>query len=433
MIDTALIASARLASTAAALSANELDLLEYIRRVCDRLDAVDGQIHAFLPEPDRRARLIRDAQALLERYPSPENRPPLYGIPIGVKDMFRVEGFPTRAGSQLPAELFDGAEAASVTRLKQAGAIILGKTVTTEFAYFEPGATRNPFNLEHTPGGSSSGSAAAVAAGLSPLTLGTQTIASTIRPAAFCSIVGFKPSYNRIDKTGVIDLAPSFDHVGLFTQDVEGMTLAASVLINDWQSVQTERPPGLGIPVGPYLQQASPEGLEAFEKQVSRLEDAGYTLKRIPALDNTAEINEDHKALMAGEMAQVHREWFARYESLYRPRTAEMIRKGQTVSTETMVVIRQKQLKLRVELEAQMRQEAIDLWISPSAKGPAPRGLNITGDPVMSFPWTFAGLPTVSLPTKDTVGGLPLGLQCIAPFGQDELLLVWAQSIAELI
>lgn len=433
MTNPTLIAPAHLASIAGALRLNQLDLLEYVQQACDRLEAVDGQIQAFLPEPERRARLTREAQALLSQYPTPEGRPLLFGIPVGVKDMFRVEGFPTRAGSQLPAELFDGAEAASVTRLKRAGALILGKTVTTEFAFFEPGATRNPRNLEHTPGGSSSGSAAAVAAGLSPLTLGTQTIASTIRPAAFCGIVGFKPSYNRIDKTGVIDLAPSFDHVGLFTQDVEGLMLAAAILLHDWQTVQSQDSPVLGVPVGPYLQQTSPEGLEAFAKQVSRLEDAGYTVKRIPALDNIAEINEDHKTLMAAEMAQVHQDWFAQYESLYRPRTAEMIRKGQGVSAETMIVIRQKQLTLRVKLEALMRQETIDLWICPSVKGAAPQGLNMTGDPVMSFPWTFTGLPTISLPTKDEIGGLPLGLQCIAPFGQDEPLLLWAQSIAGLI
>lgn len=433
MTDKALIAPARLASTAAALRANEVDLLDYIRQVCDRLDAVDDQIHAFLPEPERRARLEREVQALLRRYPTPKDRPPLFGIPVGVKDIFRVDGFRTHAGSQLPAELFEGVEAASVTRLRRAGALILGKTVTTEFAYFEPGATRNPHNLEHTPGGSSSGSAAAVAAGVSPLTLGTQTIASTIRPAAFCGIVGFKPSYNRINKTGVVDLAPSFDHVGLFTQDIEGMILVASVLLNDWQRVQSERLPVPGIPVGPYLQQVSPEGLERFEEQVVRLVQAGYRVKRIHTLDNIAEVNGDHLALMAAEMALVHQEWFGRYEALYRPRTAEMIRKGQAVAAETMVTIRQKQLKLRVELETLMRHEAIDLWICPSAKGPAPRGLNITGDPAMSFPWTFTGLPTISLPTRDEVGGLPLGLQCIARFGRDEQLLAWAWSIAALI
>ena len=151
-------------------------------------------------------------------------------MPVGVKDIFHAAGFETRAGSQLPPELLTGPEADAVGRLRAAGCLILGKTVTTEFAYYEPEPTRNPHNLAHTPGGSSSGSAAAVAAGLAPLALGTQTIGSVIRPAAFCGIVGFKPSYGRISPEGLIFFSPSLDHVGLFTQDVAGMSLAAAVL-----------------------------------------------------------------------------------------------------------------------------------------------------------------------------------------------------------
>ena len=194
-----LIADAPLAETADALRSGEYDLLGYLDSVLDRLDAIDAQVQAFLPEPNRRERLRREAEALAARYTTPESRPPLYGIPIGVKDIYRVDGFETRAGSALPPELLAGDEAACVTILREMGALILGKTVTTEFAFFEPGPTHNPHNLDHTPGGSSSGSAAAVAAGLSPLTIGSQTIASTIRPASFCGIVGFKPSYGRID------------------------------------------------------------------------------------------------------------------------------------------------------------------------------------------------------------------------------------------
>ncbi len=428
-----LIAPAPLASTAAMLRSGELDLLDYIEQLCDRLHAIDVQVQAFLPEANRRARLRHDAETLMQRYPTPASRPPLYGIPIGVKDMFRVNGFPTRAGSQLPAELFEGTEAAAVHWHKNAGALVPGKTVTTEFAYFEPGPTRNPHNLQHTPGGSSSGSAAAVAAGLTPLTLGTQTIASTIRPAAFCGIVGFKPSYGRIDIGGVIPLAPSLDHVGIFTQDVEGTALAASVLIPDWQPAQSERLPVLGVPEGGYLQQASPEGLQGFEQQISRLTHAGYTVKRIAALGNIAALIQQHLALMSAEMAHVHQDWFAQYEALYRPRTIEMIRKGQAVDAPAMQAARAMQLQLRAELETQMRESQIDLWISPSAKGAAPQGITCTGDPAMSFPWTFAGLPTISLPAGYNAEGLPLGMQAVAAFGQDEHLLAWTQAIAEVI
>src|SRR5262249_2824459 len=161
--------------------------------------------------------------------------PSLYGVLIGVKDIFRATGFPTRAGSRLPPELLAGDEASCVTLLKSRGALILGKTVTAEFAYIDPGPTRNPYNLDHTPGGSSSGSAAAVAAGYCSLALGTQTIGSVIRPASYCGIVGFKPSYDRIPTDGVIHVSKALDHVGLLMQDVPGMALAASILCREWR------------------------------------------------------------------------------------------------------------------------------------------------------------------------------------------------------
>ena len=182
------------------LRAGELSISDYVDHLEARFQEVEPLIEAFVPEPDRFARLRRDAATLLERYPAPESRPPLFGIAVGVKDIFHVKGFTTRAGSQVSPELLQGPEAAVVTALRNAGALILGKTVTTEFAYFAPGPTRNPHNPAHTPGGSSSGSAAAVAAGLCPLALGTQTIGSIIRPASFCGVVGYKPSYDRVSR-----------------------------------------------------------------------------------------------------------------------------------------------------------------------------------------------------------------------------------------
>ncbi|MBC7813294.1 MAG: amidase [Burkholderiales bacterium] len=427
-----LIAQAPLAVTAAALRSGKLNLLNYIKRVCDRVDAVDGQIQSFLPEAERRARLKREAEALAARYPTPEGRPPLYGMLIGVKDIYRVDGFPTKAGSALPPELFAGKEAACVRKLRDAGALVLGKTVSTEFAYFEPGPTRNPHNPAHTPGGSSSGSAAAAAAGLSSLTIGSQTIASVIRPASFCGVVGFKSSYGRIDPAGVIHVAQSLDHVGLFTQDVQGMKLAASILCKRWRAVKVKSMPTLGVPDGPYLAQAAPAALQAFEAHINRLEGAGYTVDRVSLFDDIAEIKAAHLALMAGEAAQVHRDWFAQHEALYRPRTKELIRTGQGISAETMEKSRANQTLLRQLLESVMEVAGIDLWIAPAASGPAPAGIASTGDPAMSFPWTNAGLPNIALPAGK-IGGLPFGLQLAGAFNQDENVLEWAGPIAELL
>ena len=406
------------------------DVVANVEQALDRLDEVNPQIEAFLPEPNRRERLLREAKVLEQHYPDPANRPLLYGVLVGVKDIYRVEGFPTRAGSSLPAELFAGPQASCVSILQQHGALVLGKTVTTEFAYFEPGPTRNPHNPAHTPGGSSSGSAAAVAAGLCPLAIGSQTIGSVIRPAAFCGIVGFKPSYGRIDAEGVIYVAPSLDHVGLFTQDVAGMQIAASILCRDWKPAPAgDELPVLAIPDGPYLEQASAEGLAAFEQQVARLQQAGYRVLRLSALDDITEINHRHRELMAYEMAQEHSSWFAEYEVLYRPRTAELIRKGQAVTETAAAAAREGKLKTRRELEAVLHEAGAEIWISPAATGPAPQGIHSTGDPIMNLPWTHADVPTITVPAGKAQNGLPLGLQCASAFGTDEQLL---QGVAQI-
>jgi Asp-tRNA(Asn)/Glu-tRNA(Gln) amidotransferase A subunit family amidase len=424
---------APLAATAKALRTNELDLLAYINDICARIDAAEPHIQALLPEPRRRERLLAQAEALQAHFPDPASRPPLYGIPVGVKDMFNVDGFPTQAGSQLPASLFSGPEAICVRALRQAGALIVGKTVSAEFAYFEPGPTRNPHNLAHTPGGSSSGSAAAVAAGLCPLALGTQTIGSTIRPAAFCGIVGFKPSYDRIPTAGLIKCAESLDTAGFFTQDVAGVDLAASLLCDNWRQVEPAHKPVLGVPEGAYLAQASAEGLAAYERQLRLLAAAGYSVIRVAALEQIEAINRRHLTIVCAEMAQVHASWFAQYESLYRPRTAAAIREGQSVDAETLTGARAGRVQLRAELEALMDRYGIDVWVAPAAPGPAPEGIHTTGNSVMNLPWTHAGLPTLSLPAGRAENGLPLGLQCVGAFMADEQLVAWAADLAEIL
>jgi Asp-tRNA(Asn)/Glu-tRNA(Gln) amidotransferase A subunit family amidase len=428
-----LTAPAPLAKTAAALRNGQLDLLTYINEICDRIEAVEPTIQAFLPESNRRARLRAEAAALPSRFPDPGDRPPLYGVPVGVKDVFHVDGFPTQAGSQLPVELFVGQEATCVTVLRRAGALIAGKTSSTEFAYFEPGPTRNPHNPNHTPGGSSSGSAAAVAAGFCPLALGTQTIGSTIRPAAFCGIIGFKPTYGRIPTPGLILCSVSLDTVGFFTQDIAGTALVASLLCQGWQHRKLESQPVLGVPDGPYLAQVTPEALAAFERQLTQLQKAGYTVHRIPALADIEAINRRHTRLVFAEMAQVHHTWFAQYEPLYRPRTASALREGQQVSETEIATCRASREHVRTELETLMKQEGVDLWVSPAAPGPAPEGIASTGNPIMNLPWTHAGMPAITLPSDHASNGLPLGLQFVAATMADEKLLSWAEKLADCL
>jgi Asp-tRNA(Asn)/Glu-tRNA(Gln) amidotransferase A subunit family amidase len=428
-----LISSAPLAATAEALRDGRLDLLAYINELCDRIEAVDPVIHAFLPEDGRRERLLAEARALQARFPEAASRPTLYGVPVGVKDVFLVDGFPTRAGSQLPTGLFVGPEADCVSLLREAGALIAGKTITTEFAFFEPGPTRNPRNLEHTPGGSSSGSAAAVAAGLCPLALGTQTNGSTIRPAAFCGIVGFKPTYGRIPSDGLILSSPSLDTVGFFTQDIAGVALVAPVLCQDWQNEEPRDLPVLGVPVGPYLEQATKEALATFETQLEQLTRAGYSVRHVPAMQDIEAIIERHNLMVAAEMARGHREWFAQYEPLYRPLTAQAIRRGQGVSEEELASYRAGRALLRSQLATLMSEAGTDLWVCPATPGPAPFGLSSTGNSNMNVPWTHVGMPAITLPAGLAANGLPLGLQLVAATMADEKLVAWAQQIAQVL
>jgi len=380
-----------------------------------RLEAADSPIHALMPEPGRADRIAR---ALSN---APDG--PLHGVAIGVKDNFHVDGLPTTAGSTLPVKELAGPEAAAVTLLRGAGAVVLGKTVSTEFAYIEPGPTRNPRNLDHTPGGSSSGSAAAVAAGHCPLALGSQTVGSVIRPAAFCGVVGFKPSYGRISTAGVIPLAESFDTVGLLASNVSWVERAAAVLCARWQRGGIDRPPVLGVPDGPYLEQASEEALRMLD---------GLGAARVPVLEDIAALNAAHRRLLTFEMAHHHARWFPRFAERYRPRTASAIRHGLTVTAEDAAQIRANRANVRARIHAAMDVAGVDVWVCPAASGPAPKGLESTGDSSMQLPWTHVGLPAVTLPWGTSEHGLPLGLQLVARFMDDERLLAWAAQLEGL-
>jgi len=422
--------------TITALRRGEVDLLKYERSLCDRIEAEDPKIQALVPGTFDRARVLNHASKLLEQYPDPKTRPPLFGVPVGVKDIFRVAGFPTRAGSKLPAELFEGEESMCVSRLKGAGAIIMGKTETTEFAWMEPAPTRNPHNLEHTPGGSSSGSAAGVAAGFFPFALGTQTAGSIIRPAAYCGIVGFKPSFGRIPTSGVIPFSPSADHVGFFCEEPSGVGIFASILAEDWQSPlegHQERRLVLGVPEGPYLTQAAENAREHFERGLTKLIGAGYSIKRIDCLSDIETVNHRHRRMIAAELARVHFTWFTSYRHLYRKRTVETIEQGFTIADDELQRLRSGRLAFREELEQLMRSERIACWICPSTTDHAPPGLESTGSPTMNIPWTYAGLPTISLPAGLDRAGLPLGIQVVGRHRKDEDLVVAAEEMFPII
>ena len=415
------------------LRSNELTFPEYLAQVEAHFGEHEQSIQAFLPEEDRFTRLREESESLVLRFPDLIDRPLLFGTLASVKDIFHVDGFATRAGSRLPAELFQGQEAESVRRLKDAGALIFGKTVTTEFAYFSPGPTRNPHNLEHTPGGSSSGSAAAVAAGFCQIALGTQTIGSIIRPASFCGVVGLKPTYERISRQGVIPLSPSLDHVGIFAADVQTALHAARALYKDWDEPVTPlKKPRLGIPEGPYLNSTSAQGKSHFDK-ISKLFDSNYEIQPIPILSDFQAIRDRHDVIMSAEAAQVHKEWFEKHASLYSDKFKDLIHRGQKVTNEQLQDAMAGRDRFRAEIRRLFLDHKIDLWLAPSTVGSAPKGLESTGDPVMNLPWTQAGLPVINIPAGKDENGLPMGLQVLGNWYKDESLLFWAQDLEKAL
>ncbi|HOX16990.1 MAG TPA: amidase [Spirochaetales bacterium] len=415
----------------------EMPLVERVELALARIEAFEPEVLSLLPEPGKAERLRAEAAALERRWPDPATRPPLFGTLLGVKDIFSADGFETRAGSRLPPELFAMRESSVVSALKRSGALVLGKTVSTEFAYFAPGPTRNPVDTGRTPGGSSSGSAAAVAAAFCELAFGTQTIGSISRPAAFCGVSGWKPTWGRVAADGLVPFAPSLDHVGLIGADAATLAAGAELIDTGWDAAACARaarrfeatPPVLLVPDGPYLAQADAAALESFERSLARLEGAGFRVVRTRALGDIVDVNARHRRIAAAEMAATHAPWFDGHRALYHARTVDLIEQGRAIGVDELAADRAGQGKLRGELDAALALAGADFWVSPSAPGPAPRGIESTGDPVMNLPWTHAGVPTLALPSGEKLEGLPLGLQFAGRSGADEELLAAAEVL----
>jgi Asp-tRNA(Asn)/Glu-tRNA(Gln) amidotransferase A subunit family amidase len=446
--DTPLTADAPLADIAHALRTGTTTPTAHLDTVRERFAATEPTIRAFVDgttddestgvETDDDtdpgwSRLERAATVHEATWAGPGERPPLYGVPVGVKDVFQAEGFLTRAGSEVPPDVLTGPEATAVTRLRKAGAFVAGKTVTAEFAYAHPGPTRNPHAPGHTPGGSSSGSAAAVAAGVVPLALGTQTVGSVIRPAAFCGIVGVKPSYDRTPSDGVIPVAPSVDTVGLFTQDLAGARRAAGVLYDDWRAGdRPDAPPVVGAVEGPYLERPRERGRIAFERHVESIGSGRLDVRRVDPFGDIAAVEERHRLLVAAEAALSHDEWYPEYGDRYAAETVELIETGLSVGVDDLAAARAGRTALRARIHDVMDERGLDVLVAPAAPGPAPEGIDSTGDPVVNLPWTHAGLPVVGLPAS-TVDGRPVGVQCVARFGDDERLVGWCEVIHDAL
>ncbi|MFT5134410.1 MAG: Asp-tRNA(Asn)/Glu-tRNA(Gln) amidotransferase A subunit family amidase [Gammaproteobacteria bacterium] len=355
----------------------------------------------------------------------------LQGVPIGIKDIVDTDDLPTAYGSPIYSGHQPKVNAECIKRLKAAGAVIMGKTVTTEFAFLHPGKTRNPHNVEHTPGGSSSGSAAAVADKHVPLALGTQTAGSIVRPASFCGVVGYKPTYNSFSFEGIHPFAPSFDTLGGFARSVEDIVLLRSVLGDDDSSIESQRPDNIGIMQGPYWENAESTTRALFAQISHLLSKAGIktNLVELPRVFN--EINEAHRKVMFGECVQTLGSLYLNHKEQFSEELIKDYEFGLTLSKSEIEDARMLINKCREE--STLVFSNYDLILTPASPGKAPKGLGSTGDSVFNKMWTAMGLPCLSLPFPQKENELPLGVQLVGAFGGDRKLLSSALWFEELL
>ena len=398
-----------------------------------RIREADGAVQAWAHLDPEHALAQARARDLDRR----EGRPsgPLHGVPVGVKDIIDTLDYPTEDGTVLHAGRTPAHDATVVAMLRAAGAVILGKTVTTECAYFSPGKTRNPHNPDHTPGGSSSGSAAAVAAGMVPLALGSQTNGSTIRPASFCGVYGFKPTHGLVPRGGMLQLSRALDHVGLFARSIDDLALLGEQLAGydprDPDTRPRARPPLAAVageepPLPPLLafiktpawERAAEDTREGFAELVGAL---GDRVVEVELPESARQAWDWQRTIMEAEMAMnLAAEW-ERGQDKLSPQLRALLERGR----EVRALDYQQALARVPQLNEGFAEifERCDAILTPAAAGSAPRGLESTGDPAFCTLWTLTGMPAVSLPLLEGANGLPIGVQLVGPREGDARLL----------
>ena len=414
---------------------------QFVEACLARIAEVDGQIQAWaFLDPEY---ALTQARAADQRRLSGAPIGPLHGVPVAIKDIFATADMPTEYGSAIYAGHTPARDATVVSLLRAAGAVILGKTVTTEFAYFSPGKTRNPHNAEHTPGGSSSGSAAAVGANMVPLAIGSQTNGSTIRPAAYCGVVGFKPTHGLITRHGVFALSRTLDHVGLFANSVDDIALLAEQIVS-YDENDLDTSPRARIPFGqiaaeepplapmfafiktPHWERADQDTQEGFAEIIEQL---GGQVEEVELFPSAADAWQWHQTIMGAEMAHnLEREWTNGRDLLSKQLRAQ-IESGQ----EVRAMDYQRALS-RInpmhESFVELFEQRYDAILTPAAPSAAPKGLAATGDPSFCTLWTLCGMPCISLPLLQSTSGLPIGVQLVGPRHGDARLLRTARWLA---
>ena len=412
------LASLGAREAAEAVRTGSVSPVELVEACLARMRALDPELKAWAHVDGEGALAVareRESEARAGRL-----RGPLHGVPIGVKDIFDVAGMPTTGGAKSVAHTRPSADAASVARIRAAGAIVLGKTVTTEFAYRDPAPTRNPWNRGHTPGGSSAGSAAAVAARMTPLALGSQTVGSVLRPAAYCGVVGFKGTHGLVPVAGVIALAWSLDHVGVLTRSVGDAALAMSVLAGRHLEPSAVSAPRLAV-APELLGRASREVTAHIEAAADAFARAGATVSKIELPSSFRDLAAAGLTVLEVEAAAYHEPWFGQHADQYGAEMRSLIEAGLRVSATAYVNANRARLAFRDEVMPLLA--AHDALLCPTAPAPAPAGLGSTGDGSLCSPWSNTGVPAITLPSGLASSGLPHAIQLVQAAGASSRLL----------
>ncbi len=443
-MDTARITGLTASDTARQIAGGLLSSEDHVRACLARIEETETAVQAWA-HLDAEFALEQAREADLRRM---RGLPcgPLHGVAVGVKDIIDVAGLPTEDGTVLHAGRLPRHDATVVSRLRAAGAVILGKTVTTELASYAPGKTRNPHDPEHTPGGSSSGSAAAVAAGQVPAALGSQTNGSIIRPASFCGVYGFKPSFGLVPRDGVLRLSRALDHVGVLARSLEDVALITECIAGFDESDPDTQPPRARPPLAAVLAQEPPmppklalvrtpfwDRLEAdargaFEELAESL---GSHAEPFELPESAARAIDWHRTIFEADLA-------ASFELEY-DRGAEKLSasmRGQIERGRQVAAVDYRKALARIEIVNAGFEELFDRFdaiVTPATLGTAPKGLAATGDPLLATLWTYCGMPAVSLPLARGENGLPLGMQLVGARGDDARLLRTARWLCTTV
>ena len=428
------------------LSEGEFTTMDVVESFLARIDALDPRLQAWVhvdregvsAAAERRQRELENGSAVGL----------LHGVPIGVKDIFHSLGMPTTACSDVYETLVPSYDATVVRLLKKSGAIMLGKTVTTEFAWTDPSPTQNPWNAHHTPGGSSSGSAVAVATSMCAAALGTQTVGSVLRPASYNGVVGFKPTFGRVSRHGVLPFSWSLDTVGWMTRSVEDAALLLRVMVGaDAEDPATSRshtgdylselesggPPRIGLLRGFFMDEADGETRKHVEGVAKKLSKQGATIEEFSLPESFESALEDQRVIATAEGAAVHQQAYEKQAERYRPLLRETLREGLGIDAVTYSRAQERRVRFGVDMQSLSREA--DLLLTPTTPSPALPDLTNTGNSMFQGPWTSCGLPTITLPSGVATSGLPLGIQLVAGSFEEAKLLSaarWCERVLDV-